>query len=159
MIERLKTGNRVELGWLVEFLNNNNNYDFYLTKDNSRLYITDVQSLRMLLRESIDVYAQKEKGNFTGVILLWRSSGGGKSRFFVKLVAKDKKVAKDLLTVLLWNTNMELYAKIRKDSEFLQVFKSKGFKFKGGRGVQILLHRKFRPNEAKITSKEEYNNE
>ena len=159
MIERLKTRSRVELGWVVEFLNENNNYDFYLTKDNSRLYIRDIKSLKMLLRESIDAYIQKEKGNITGLILLWRSSGGGKSRFFVKLVANDSKVSRDLLTVLLWNTAMELYVKIRKDSKFLQVFKSKGFKFKGGRGVQILLYRKNRPNEAKITSKEDYNNE
>jgi len=159
MIERLNTRNKTDLHWLVEFLNENNNYDFYLTKDNSRLYIRDIQTLKLLFRESIDVYYQKEKGMFVGIILLWRSAGGGKSRFFVKVVANNKHIARDLLTVLLWNTTMELYVKIRKDSEFLQVFKSKGFKFKGGRGVQILLQRKLRPSEAKIKSKEDYNNE
>lgn len=159
MIERLNIHKIIELDWLVEFLNKNNNYDFYLTKNNSRLYIRDRLTLSLLFKESVDVFIKKEKGDYVGIILLWSSAGGGKKRFFVKLSAGSTSIARDLLTVLLWNAKTELFVKIRKDSPFLQVFKSKGFKFKGGRGVQILLHRKFRPIETKIIIKEEYNNE
>lgn len=159
MIERINIRNRVECGWIVEFLNKTNNYDFYLTKNNSRVYITDAYTLSQLFKESVHVFAQKVKGDFVGLILLWRSTGGGKSRYFVKVVADTPQIAKDLLTVLLWNTRQEMYVKIRKDSEFLSVFKFKGFKFKGGRGVQILLHKKTRPEEPKIRYKEDYSNE
>ena len=94
-------------------------------------------------------FSVKEKGDYTGIIGVWRSIGGGKKRYYIKLAAKDFNVAKNLLTVLLWNFEQDLYVKLRKDSKFVSAFKNKGFRFKGGRGCQILLYRKFVPQRKK----------
>ncbi len=145
MIENFKVGNKKECYFLTEFITNNINYDFYYAHENARVYITDYMSLKNLLRQSNNVYQLKERDTYVGVILTWKSVGGGKERHYVKVCAKNEKVANDLLTVLLWNTKTDLFVKIRKDSKFINVFRRKGFKFKGGRGIQILLHRKYKP--------------
>ncbi len=139
MINRLNTSDRKNYCWLVEFFNENRNYDFYFTSDNSRKYITDEKSLRELFRNSEFVYTLIDRGDYVGVILVWKSIGGGKVRYYVKLNAKTSDIARDLITVLLWNCDRELFFKIRKDSLFLNVIKKKGFRFFGGRGSQILL--------------------
>ena len=142
MIERFPISKKREYFWLLEFLMNYSDYDFYYTKNNTRIYITDTKTLQYLIKCSSTVYMKKEHGDYIGCILVWKSKGGGLTRNYVKIASKDAKVAKELLTVLLWNYSKELYIKIRKDSKFLRVFKEKGFKFAGARGVQILLHRK-----------------
>ncbi len=127
---------------IVSFLNKNSDYDFYITEQNSRYYITDENSLSKLLKQSVKTYTLIEKGDCKGIIILWKSTGGDKKRYYVKMNATDKINADKILTVLLWNTDKELFVKIRKESKFLSVFKRKGFRFKGGRGCQVLLHRK-----------------
>jgi len=141
MIERFSISQRSEYQWLLEFLNEYSDMDFYYTENNNRIYITDSASLKKLFRNCHVIYTKKEKGDYVGIILIWKSIGGGITRYYVKVVSKTSQIAKDLLTVLLWNCSLELYTKIRKDSKFLSVFKSKNFKFIGIRGIQILLKR------------------
>lgn len=155
MIEQFNVANRKEYGWLLEFLNENFDHDFYFTHQNSRIFVTDKKTLGIFLRECSHIYTIKEKGDYSGIIAVWKSLGGNKFRYYVKLNAKTPKIAKDLITVLLWNCSKDLYFKIRKNSRFLNAIKKKGFKFKGGRGIQILLHRKYRPDIFKINIKEE----
>ncbi len=128
---------------IVLFLIETFDYDFYITHDNIRLYMTDIKNLKKFLRESVITYALKEGGDYQGVVGVWKSIGGGKTRYYIKLAAKNFNIARNLLTVLLWNFEQDLYIKIRKDSKFVSAFKNKGFRFKGGRGCQILLYRKF----------------
>ena len=142
MIEEFNTNSKIEYCWLLEFLNGNVDYDFYYTHKNSRIYISDFKSLKNFLRQSERVFTLKENGMYVGIILVWKSFGGGKNRYYIKLNAKDARVARNLLTVLLWNTERKLFVKVRKDSPFLSVFKTKGFKFIAGRGIQTLLCRK-----------------
>lgn len=139
MIERVNTKNYTECAWLLEFLTSNMDYDFYFTEDNTRIYITDMQSLKRLFKSSEHIFYLKEYGDVVGVILVWKSEGGGKERKYVKLSAKNFGVARDLLTVLMWNCFDDLYFKIRKDSKLIPVVRHKGFRFEGGRGSQILL--------------------
>jgi hypothetical protein len=145
--------NRVAIH-VVDYLANHDDYDFYYTKDNVRMYVTDERSLRMFARESVQSYVAVDQGDYQGIILVWRSDGAGTSRYYVKINAISAKVATDLLTILTWNFNKELYVKIRKDSPLVEAFKYKGFRFVGGRGSQILLQRKPAPYEIKIYEKE-----
>ncbi len=142
MIERMDVKNQTECSWLVEFLTSNVDYDFYFTEDNTRIYITDIPSLKKLFKASEHIYALKEDGDYKGIILVWKSVGGGKTRKYVKINAKDERVARDLITVLMWNCFDDLYIKVRKDSPILPAVKQKGFRFEGGRGSQILLRGK-----------------
>ena len=131
----------------MNFLTTDFDYDFYYTYENSRIYISDIHSLKRLIKASTNVYVLEENGEYVGLILLWKSIGGGKERYYIKVKAKTTEIAKQLLTVLVWNTKKEIYAKIRKDNKFLPVFRNKGFKFLGGRGIQILLS--YKPKKEK----------
>lgn len=141
---------------LVDYIAENSDYDFYFTKDNSRIYITDEKSLKQFLRETVQAYVYKDdRGDFQGIILVWKSIGAGTKRYYVKMNARSAKIATDLLTVLTWNFNRELFVKIKKDNKLTEAFKYKGFRFIGGRGAQILLQRKPIPFEFKTYDKEE----
>ena len=157
MIERLTKFSVTECEWLTEFLNSNFNYDFYFTDNNSRIYANDKKSLKTFLKNSESVFVLKEKGDYKGIIMVWKSVGGGKTRHYVKVNAENNKIAKDLLTVLTWNSSRDLFVKLRKDSPFLTAFKQKGFRFAGGRGIQILLRRKYIKPAKKTKNKEEDN--
>jgi len=145
MIERFNTSNKNERAWLLDMIENNRDYDFYYTSNNTRTYISDDRNLRGLFKDSQHVFAVKEKGDYQGVILVWKSIGGGKVRHYVKVCAESSTVVKNLITILLWNARNDLFVKVRKDSRFVSAFKSKGFKFKGGRGEQVLLSKKYKP--------------
>lgn len=139
MIESFRLTKKTHLADLLNFIMTDFDYDFYYTHDNSRIYISDVHNLKRLIKASSHVYTLEEKGEYVGIIMLWKSIGGGKERYYIKVKANTPDIAKQLITVLVWNTKKEVYAKIRKDNKFLSVFRNKGFKFLGGRGIQILL--------------------
>jgi len=143
MIQLFNYGKTKEksLLFLVELIKNYNNYDFYLTENNSRVYIDNVYSLKKFLKSSTSSFVLEGDYDFEGLLLIWRGLGGSVKRHYVKVVAKNKYIVDKLLTVSLWYFTNDLYIKISKDSEFLEVFKKKGFRFEGGRGRQILLKR------------------
>lgn len=134
MIESLKNLKK-ESGLLLEVIKNCNIEDFYLTENNQRLYINNPTALKILLKNSHHIYYEEAKG----LVLVWKSFGGDKTRHYVKLIADDHSTAKNLLTILLWNYEKDLYVKLKKDSKLISAFKEKGFKFVGGRGLEILM--------------------
>jgi len=126
---------------LIGFLAENNTNDFYVTKENERLVIKDVDSLNALLQSCVDIWIEDNSGSIDGIVAVWEARGGDKVRNYVKLLAIDLTVASNLLKALVYNTNKELFIKIRKDSALLPIFKNYNFKFKNGRGKEILLYR------------------
>lgn len=150
-----QTKNTTQLANFVYFLDCSDDLDFYFTENNSRFYIRDIPTLKKFLNQSCSIfYSSNESSDFDGIILVWKSTGGGIERYYVKLTAENPKIAEALVTNLLWNFNKDLFIKIRKDNKFLNVFKKKGFSFIGGRGYQVLLKRKAYPINTKkeITS-------
>lgn len=114
--------------------------DFYLTKNNQRIYAKDADSLKEFLKEAFNIYYVNDNDS-KGIILVWKSIGEI-TRNYIKIIASDFETAKKLTTVLLWSFKEKLFIKIRKDSLYLQIFKEKGFQFLGGRGKQILLEKR-----------------
>ena len=139
MIESFRLKKNTHIAELLSFIMTDFDYDFYYTHENSRIYISDVYNLKRLIKASSHIYTLEENGNYAGIILLWKSIGGGKERYYIKIKAINAEVAKKLITILLWHIQKEVYVKIKKDNKFLSVFRNKGFKFLGGRGIQILL--------------------
>jgi len=128
--------------WLVDYLANKGDHDFYFTLDNSRIYITDDKSINNLFKNvTYASYSTKENNECTGVLVVWKSVGGGITRNYIKIASDDYKIGDMLLKELLWNFNGELFAKIRKTSKFVPLFRKFGFRFVGGRGIQILLNK------------------
>ncbi len=127
--------------FLLELVKEYNNYDFYNTFDNQRNYVSDILSLKKFIKSSVMSFIIETKEEYEGLLLIWKGIGGNVDRYYIKVIAKNKKIVEKLLTVALWNFNGDLYAKISKTSDFLESFKNRGFKFSGGRGRQILLKR------------------
>ena len=157
MIEPLVKRKNLNYGELVQFFIENFDYDFYITESNVRLYMTDKSNIKKFFKQTATVLYKKERGDYKGVVGVWKSEGGGKTRHYIKLNADTFNTARDLLSVLLWNFEKDLYIKIRKDSKFVSAFKNKGFRFKGGRGCQILLYRKYIPKRK--TNERNFNND
>jgi len=126
---------------LLNFVQNNFDQDFYLTHQNERIYPSKLYQLKELFKHSSSSYCLEQNGDYVAFVLVWKSFGGDKKRYYVKLLAKDIKSASDVMRVLLWNTSSELHVKLNKRHPFLPVFKKNGFRFVGGRGRQILLCR------------------
>jgi len=131
--------NKNNLDELGYFLKCNVHSDFYLTEDNKRVFITDHNSYRKILKQSHSVLVSREASSVDGVIMLWKGTGGAKQRCYLKINAKDMKIADKLLTVLLWDCNKNIYVKIKKHSPYLKIFREKRFSFAGGRGRELLL--------------------
>lgn len=157
MIEKVTTKNEYLLVNILEFLNSYEDSDFYFVRDNVRIYVRDVQVLKSLIRESICCYAYLDNGDCKGVIVVWKSYIEDKKKFNLRVNAKNSKIAVDLLTIVLWNYNIELHSKVDKSSKFVESLKFKGFRHVFSKGNKILLERKANPLVSPIYSKKEDN--
>lgn len=126
---------------LLAFVLEYKNIEFFYTKDNERKLIDNDITLKAMLKEAKNVYIDENNDDIYGVVLVWEAIGGNKTRNYIKYLAKTPMIQNNLLLYLTQNTKEELYVKIKKDSPFLLAFKNNGFKFKNGRGKEILLVR------------------
>jgi len=126
---------------LFVFVRDFQDRDFYLTADNRRISVQEYSLFLKLLKGSSHCFVKKnDDEDFEGMILIWKSRGEV-TRRYVKVVAKSPLIVSHLLTQVNWNIPCELFAKVSRTSPLLSVFQSKGFKFLGGRGDQVLLRR------------------
>lgn len=141
MIKRINIRDKNKYYQITDYLSSHFNYDFFYIKDNSKIYPNDIDSIGKLFKETKIAY-YSDGLDCDGIILVWQYCVNDKKRFYVKVNAKNSKIAKDLLTVLIWNFNEDMFVKLRKDSKLINTFKSKGFKFYNNIGYQIILRRK-----------------
>ena len=112
--------------------------DFYITKENLRLYIKENTHL---------LYGGISKGDKIiygkeGILFIHGFSDQSR-RKYVKILSDNVENASKLIRFLnLQLTDIELYVKIKKENPILKSFQTKGFKFVGDRGKEILLCRK-----------------
>ena len=112
--------------------------EFYITKDNLRLYLSDNSHL---LFEGLDKKDKIIWGN-EGVIFIHGYSDNS-PRKYVKILSDNPANADSLLKILNWNLNYEdLFAKIKKDNPLVSALKKNGFRQIGDRGKEILMLRK-----------------
>jgi len=125
--------------------------DFYITKNNLRLFI----------RENLDLlYDCLKKGDRIafdenlGMILIYGFSDKS-PRKYVKILTKDDESASHLLKILAWNIKEDLYAKVKKTNPLKRTLERNGFRFSADRGKEILLKRTYIPTRP-IRQKKEY---
>lgn len=119
--------------------------DFYSTQNNIRISLRDNSDilLKYLRKGSQFVY---EQGNDKGIALVLKEKG---FRTYVKILTRDEKLANNLLKLITWHTYSDLYAKIHKNNPLIKVFNRNGYIFKGDRGSEILLYKKYIPRPKK----------
>jgi len=141
MVRRFNINNKDQAGNLLEFLKTEYSPDFFHTENNIRTYIETEKMLRKFIKDCKEVWIQEGETELNGVIVIWTAKGGNVERNYIKLAAKNFEAADALLSVLVWNSNEQLFTKILKNNYFLNLFYRKGFKFLSGRGKQLLLKR------------------
>jgi len=112
--------------------------DFYITKENLRLYIKENTHLLYEGISKKDKIVYGEEG-----ILFIHGFSDQSRRKYVKILSDNAENASKLIRFLnLQLTDIELYVKIKKENPILKSFQTKGYKFVGDRGKEILLCRK-----------------
>ena len=115
--------------------------DFYVTSNNIRIPLRDNPEIffKYLGRGDIIAY---EEDNEKGVALVTGWSDRS-ARKYVKVLTKDEHLASNLLKIINWSVNIDLFAKLKKNNPLIKVFQRNGYSFKGDRGSEILLMRQY----------------
>jgi len=124
--------------------------DFYITKDNTRLFIRENQDLFFECLKRGDKIAWNEKG--IAFITGWSDKS---SRKYIKILSEDEQSAEQLIKVTFWHVDCSLFAKVKKDSPLRRVLERNQFRFAGDRGSQILLKHTYIPRPTPKNYKEE----
>lgn len=114
--------------------------DFYITSDNLRLSIKDNKSslYSLLKRGDVIVFDSEDEG--LAIIIGFAEK---RNRKYLKILTKNKKIANKLIRNALWNIESDLYVKIKKINPLKEILMKCGFVFKGSRGKEVLLYRKY----------------
>lgn len=153
--------------------------DFYITKDNKRLFLTDLKISKKVFSNCMkcgDKCLIYEENNDIKGILLLTGFADKFHRKYLKIFAHKEIIISNLIKALNWHYNCNLYIKVKKFNPITEIllgtknynscfqtnlnvnrFKGFGFKFKGSRGKEVLLSRQYDP---KFTyEKKKVNNE
>ena len=112
--------------------------DFYITKDNLRLFIKENISLLFDGLKRGDKIAYDKSG-----LAIVTGFSDKNPRKYIKFLVKNEKTANDLLRVLSWNLSCDLWVKLKRTNPIVLILKENGFKFYASRGKEILLVRKY----------------
>lgn len=112
--------------------------DFYLTKNNIRLFIRDNSHILFDALKKGDkiIFGEKAIGVITGF-------SDKANRKYLKVLFQDEKQADKILKVLNWNIKYDVFIKIKKYNPLKRVLQRNGFRFFKGRGKEILFIRKY----------------
>ena len=113
----------------------------FIIKDNKRKTVRTWSDIKSLARESCFAIRKEDKGETTAVLFVWKLNALNVTRNYVKIAYRALVDVDDLLMVLNWNFNKEVYIKLDKNSPLINSFRQKGFKRCHDRGDEILLCR------------------
>lgn len=115
--------------------------EWYITINNQRVFLKDPKVLNKYVRKIKKGEVILGNYNSTGFIYTWGMSEIP-CRVYIKLMASEEGLACQMIQNFLDKYgNYNLYTKIKKDNPIKSVFTYYGFRFKGGRGKEILLAR------------------
>lgn len=109
--------------------------DFYITKDNLRLFLKENSDLLFECLKKGDKIAF---GESTGFAVVFGYSDNAK-RKYLKLLTKSDEASDKLVKVIQQNVSDDLYAKIKKNNPVRKILEKNNFRFVGDRGKEILL--------------------
>ena len=112
--------------------------DFYITKDNLRLFIKDNISLLFEgLKAGDKIVYSKDS------IIIVTGFSDKNPRKYIKLLNKNEEAANELLNMLAWNLKCSLWAKLKVRNPLVKILQENGFAYYANRGKEILLVRKY----------------
>lgn len=111
--------------------------DFYITKNNLRLFIRDNINVLFECLKKGDKVAWFENG-----MAIVTGFSDNMPRKYLKILSKTDEDAKKLVKIISWKLDCDLYIKIKKNNPLKGALLKSGFQFLGGRGKEILLMKK-----------------
>ena len=112
--------------------------DFYLTKNNLRLFIKENISLLFEgLKAGDKIVYSKDS------IIIVTGFSDKNNRKYIKLLNKSEAAANDLLHMLSWNLKCSLWAKLKVRNPLVKTLQENKFVFYANSGKEILLVRKY----------------
>lgn len=115
--------------------------DFYITKNNLRLFIKENPDTLFKCVQSGDKLAYNQEG--MAVVVGYSDNA---PRKYLKVLTKDDKTVSDLIKRISWDMDCDLFVKIKKNNPLRKILEQNYFSFAGGRGKEILLVRRARKN-------------
>ena len=112
--------------------------DFYLTKNNLRLFIKENISLLFEGLKAGDKICYSKDS-----IIIVTGFSDKNNRKYIKLLNKNEAAASDLLTMLAWNLKVDLWAKLKVRNPLVKILQENGFNYFAPRGKECLLVRKY----------------
>ena len=120
--------------------------DFYVTKNNLRLFIKDNMDVLLDGLKKGDKIAIDDAGSGVAIVTGYSDNS---PRKYLKILTKDLKDVDALLKIVYWNVKEDLYCKLKNTNPLREVLLSGGFKFAGGRGKEsLLLHKAIEQRES-----------
>lgn len=126
--------------------------DFYITKNNLRLFIKENTDLLF------DNLKKGDKIAFGEGVFAYISGFADKvPRKYIKILSNDEEKTERLIKVVFQQVKYDLYAKVKKNNPLKRTLQRLGFRFAGDRGKEILLERKCRDTQIKQKTEGETN--
>lgn len=116
--------------------------EFFITRNNLRLYLKSNPSLLFKILAKGDYIAYDTEGKGIALITGWSDES---KRKYVKVLVSDNRVVDKLLKAISWKIKIDLFCKLKKKNPLLKYFYNNNYVFFAGRGLEILLKRK--PNK------------
>lgn len=110
--------------------------DFYITKNNLRLFLKDNLSLFFDSLKQGDKIAYNKEG-----IIFVTGFADKANRKYIKFLVKNNQIADNLLKIINWNLKVDLWCKIKKNNPLLDILKNNGFNFFADRGKECLIYK------------------
>lgn len=164
MIRQLKSQDLVNF---LDFCSKKDRYnDFYITEDNNRKYLTDLNVSKRVFNRCLKAgdkcYVKISSGEIRGILLITGFSDNF-NRKYVSVFAESRKDTEDLFQFLNWQKLPELYIKAKKNNKYLiqhnketdryypsYPLRKARFYVRASRGKELLLtnkEKKYEPNK------------
>jgi len=146
MIEKLRRNNLYDL---MDFVSEtkDNFEDFYISLGRERKQLNSYQNIKFYIDRCLK-HGEFGLGNLKqGYLITWGFFDKSE-RKYVKVLAKNPKAIRNLLTIFLFNyCDSDWWIRCKIANPLNRVCQSMGWVFHGGRGMELLL---FRPKSKKI---------
>lgn len=122
--------------------------DFYITKNNLRLFIKENQNVLFDALKKGDKIAFDDDG--MAIVCGFSDKA---DRKYLKILSRDPSRIDGYLKVIAWNLDCDLYVKIKKNNPLKECLEKSYFRFAGNRGTEILLFRRARKHDSRHSYK------
>jgi len=113
--------------------------DFYITKENLRLFIKENEELLYdSLKKGDKILFQENEG-----VIFIHGWSDKSDRKYIKILAKNDELGDKLLKYIIWEIDCDLYAKVKKNNPIREILQKNSFIFAGDRGKEVLLCKKY----------------